>query len=352
MQRHHRSAASRVGLGTLIAGIALSLVAFGMSPAQASAASAKVPAAAKQAHRTDGSSVRERRHVPDRHALRRLRTTTVLRRWLWLSAALRVLEPVGAAVPHQRQQVDRAGCTLRRRCRDRMPRGRRHCGTCGAVAHEPGRHLPDKQGQTAGAVLPHPTGGRMCRLMVVDAPVRRMLTVLSIFLPIGVVFSIWRGDSFGPPRICPSALGLLAPWGPAPIRRSATLTEPRPRVPAPTAGSVRVRGAARRVTTLVSETALDAGSADACDGQPGSWRSRAEEARSPSSKIAGPPHGAGDLPFRSLGDRGAGGNRTRVLERRTRSSPGAVNEGVFSAPALALTRRRRAQSGKSPGHIS
>ena len=48
MQRHHRSAASRVGLGTLIAGIALSLVAFGMSPAQASAASAKVPAAASK----------------------------------------------------------------------------------------------------------------------------------------------------------------------------------------------------------------------------------------------------------------------------------------------------------------
>jgi hypothetical protein len=47
---------------------------------------------------------------------------------------------------------------------------------------------------------------------------------------------------------------------------------------------------------------------------------------------------------------GAGGNRTRVLERRTRSSPGAVRDVVFSAPALALTRRRQAQSGKSPGH--
>jgi hypothetical protein len=35
MQRHHRNAASRVGLGTLIVGIALSLMAFGMSPAQA-----------------------------------------------------------------------------------------------------------------------------------------------------------------------------------------------------------------------------------------------------------------------------------------------------------------------------
>ena len=55
----------------------------------------------------------------------------------------------------------------------------------------------------------------------------------------------------------------------------------------------------------------------------------------------------------SRGDRGgAGGNRTRVLERRTRSSPGAVNDDVFSAPALALTRCRRAQSGKSPGHSS
>jgi hypothetical protein len=43
MQRHHRNAASRVGLGTLIVGIALSLMAFGMSPAQASTA----PAAAK-----------------------------------------------------------------------------------------------------------------------------------------------------------------------------------------------------------------------------------------------------------------------------------------------------------------
>ena len=35
MQRHHRNAASRVGLATLIVGIALSLMAFGMSPAQA-----------------------------------------------------------------------------------------------------------------------------------------------------------------------------------------------------------------------------------------------------------------------------------------------------------------------------
>ena len=50
--------------------------------------------------------------------------------------------------------------------------------------------------------------------------------------------------------------------------------------------------------------------------------------------------------------RGAGGNRTRVLERRTRSSPGAVSDVVFSAPALALTRRRQAQSGNSPGHPS
>jgi len=33
---------------------------------------------------------------------------------------------------------------------------------------------------------------------------------------------------------------------------------------------------------------------------------------------------------------GAGGNRTRVLERRTRSSPGAVSGVVFSVPALAL----------------
>ena len=33
--------------------------------------------------------------------------------------------------------------------------------------------------------------------MVVDAPVRRMLPVLATFLPIGVVFSTWRGDSLG-----------------------------------------------------------------------------------------------------------------------------------------------------------
>jgi hypothetical protein len=35
MQRHQREAASRVGLGTLIVGIVLSLMAFGVSPAQA-----------------------------------------------------------------------------------------------------------------------------------------------------------------------------------------------------------------------------------------------------------------------------------------------------------------------------
>ena len=33
--------------------------------------------------------------------------------------------------------------------------------------------------------------------MAMDASVRRMLTVLAVFLPIGVVFSIWRGDSLG-----------------------------------------------------------------------------------------------------------------------------------------------------------
>ncbi len=49
---------------------------------------------------------------------------------------------------------------------------------------------------------------------------------------------------------------------------------------------------------------------------------------------------------------GAGGNRTRVLERRTRSSPGAVCIGAFSVPALAQTRRRQTQSGLSPGHPS
>ena len=50
--------------------------------------------------------------------------------------------------------------------------------------------------------------------------------------------------------------------------------------------------------------------------------------------------------------RGAGGNRTRVLKRRTRSSPGAVCIDVFSVPALAQTRRRRTQSGLSPDHPS
>src|SRR6478672_9677859 len=49
---------------------------------------------------------------------------------------------------------------------------------------------------------------------------------------------------------------------------------------------------------------------------------------------------------------GAGGNRTRVLRRRTRASPGAVSAVVFSAPALALTRRRQAQPQKSPAGSS
>src|SRR5690242_18675282 len=49
---------------------------------------------------------------------------------------------------------------------------------------------------------------------------------------------------------------------------------------------------------------------------------------------------------------GAGGNRTRVLRRRTRASPGAVSAVVFSAPALALTRRRQAQPQKSPAESS
>ena len=49
---------------------------------------------------------------------------------------------------------------------------------------------------------------------------------------------------------------------------------------------------------------------------------------------------------------GAGGNRTRVLRRRTRASPGAVSAVVFSASALPLTRRRQAQPQKSPAQSS
>ena len=49
---------------------------------------------------------------------------------------------------------------------------------------------------------------------------------------------------------------------------------------------------------------------------------------------------------------GAAGNRTPVLERRSRSSPGAVCIDVFSVPALAQTRRRQTQSGLSPDHSS
>ncbi len=51
MQRHHRNAASRVGLGTLIVGIVLSLMAFGVSPAQAAAIEA-APAAATTTKQT------------------------------------------------------------------------------------------------------------------------------------------------------------------------------------------------------------------------------------------------------------------------------------------------------------
>jgi hypothetical protein len=50
--------------------------------------------------------------------------------------------------------------------------------------------------------------------------------------------------------------------------------------------------------------------------------------------------------------RGAGGNRTRVLRRCSRASPGAASDVVFSAPALALTRRRQAQPQKSPDESS
>ena len=51
MHRHHRNAASRVGLGTLIVGIALSLMAFGMSPAQAADDRAASPRAGVQVGR-------------------------------------------------------------------------------------------------------------------------------------------------------------------------------------------------------------------------------------------------------------------------------------------------------------
>lgn len=33
--------------------------------------------------------------------------------------------------------------------------------------------------------------------MAMDAPVRRMLIVLAVFLPIGIASSLWRGDSLG-----------------------------------------------------------------------------------------------------------------------------------------------------------
>jgi hypothetical protein len=33
--------------------------------------------------------------------------------------------------------------------------------------------------------------------MAADGPIRRMIVVLMVFLPIGVAASIWRGDSAG-----------------------------------------------------------------------------------------------------------------------------------------------------------
>ena len=51
MQRHQRNAPSRVRLGTLIVGIALSLLMFGMSPAQASDGRTAIPPASVQVAR-------------------------------------------------------------------------------------------------------------------------------------------------------------------------------------------------------------------------------------------------------------------------------------------------------------
>ena len=51
------------------------------------------------------------------------------------------------------------------------------------------------------------------------------------------------------------------------------------------------------------------------------------------SRTPGPPRVVRAPPMcRTHRDRGAGGNRTRVLERRTRSSPGAVREVAFLGP--------------------
>jgi len=67
--------------------------------------------------------------------------------------------------------------------------------------------------------------------------------------------------------------------------------------------------------------------------------------------LAGPGHCSQEACW-LVPDGGAGGNRTRVLRRRSRASPGAVSGVVFSVPALALTRRRRTQPQKSPAESS
>ena len=76
MQRHHRNAAPRVGLGTLIVGIALSLMAFGMSsPAQAADVRASSQVAA-----TPGAGSDSRPHARRAGQLDG-RLAVALRRW-------------------------------------------------------------------------------------------------------------------------------------------------------------------------------------------------------------------------------------------------------------------------------
>ena len=277
--------------------IVLSLMTFSSAPAQAAAAPRRPPhddGAGPTACPAGPASTQriDGRCADDRSA-------TVLRRRMRLLPAVRLLQPQRSSCPHRRQQVDRPGRSVRREHRAGLCRGRGHRGARGPVAAQPRRDLPDQQAQAPRAVVPQPAGRGVRSVMAMDSPARRMVLVLGC--PPG-----GRGRHVD-----------LARRQPGHHRRHQP-------------GRTRVRGFRLRRLLL--------GAARRADRH--------------KRKIPGTTC-RGSSVVASRGDRGgAGGNRTRVLERRTRSSPGAVNEGGFSAPALALTRRRRAQSGKSPGHSS
>ena len=132
MQRHHRNAASRAGLGTLIVGIVLSLMAFGVSPAAADSRAASQRADAQVARAPHAIAIASARASHEGPAQIRIHTpggpvnSTVDWQWLYgrwqirfnwaetrqMSRGFSYCNVIAGIIPHWTSRVVAAACGI------------------------------------------------------------------------------------------------------------------------------------------------------------------------------------------------------------------------------------------------